>query len=182
MIEPGLIQIAIGMSILSIVGLYIGWRSYRVFLLRLKLLKTRNELWDRARDLNALDDRAYLHTRSILNSLIRHSHRVDLVKMALSQSETETDVSQEFKSGSEELDLAINSAISDVAHTIGRYVVWYRPFTGILVIKSVQMLSQFISTLSLVRVAVNRVQIFTAKLDQSVADWFRHEGPNRMKC
>lgn len=196
MTDPTLWAIAAGSSILSLVGLYIGWRGYRVFLLRLRLLQIRNRLWDDVYAIGQLDNDTYRRVRSQLNQLIRHAHRIDLISLALTAERTngmkgtraKNCLFREIESLPPDLREPIDKAMSRVGRLMGRYVLLYRPFTGIVLCwglvglfrtcKVIRLLTH--SPSQRVNWTVDKVRQFATHPSKSSRQWFEHDGPSRI--
>lgn len=186
MISLPLISVTIGSLLLTLVGLYVGWRSFRVHLLRLDLLVIRNRLWDEAREANQLNDKSYKNCRENLNLLIRHAHKIDLVTLALGDwFESDQDEAFDTPEASPEIAEAIQLALHDAGARMGRYVLNHRPFTGILLYSAIFCLVRmryFVRLLRSVPVSVKetaaRVRDFSVQPEQNSIAWIRNNGPS----
>ncbi len=182
--ELYLAAIAVGSTMLTLVGLYIGWRSFRVFLLRLELLSIRNALWDDARALNCLDDPAYRTYRENLNLMVRYAHKIDLISLALSSRNSDA------KSGScpnanPKLKVALDRALTSTARCMTNYLLWHRPFTGIGLVWTLNIavgMLRFVSyfrrfSSSVFKSSVAQIRSFGQTPDLKTKQWFENNGP-----
>lgn len=182
--EIYLAAISIGTTMLTLVGLYIGWRTFRVFLLRLELLAIRNHLWDEARALNCLTHPVYRTYRENLNLMVRYAHKIDLISLALSSrfSDKESDPQP---CENPELKMALDRALMSTGSCMSNYMLWHRPFTGVILIwtlnKAVRML-RFASyfrrfSSSMFKSSVAQIRSFGQTPDLKTKQWFEHNGP-----
>ena len=146
-----LLSITAGTLLLTLVGLYVGWRSFRVFMLRLELLSIRNRLWDSAREKNCFENESYQSLRSNLNLMIRHAHRIDVITLALTPKGEGSEQQTTAGAGCPELQSEIEIAIKETATCMCRYVVWHRPFSGIFLFWAVGCLTRFFRALKFLR-------------------------------
>ena len=186
MIEYPLIAVSTGTSLLTLIGLYLGWRSFRVFLLRLRLLEIRNDLWDRAYDGGVLEDEVVRQVRDRLNLMIRHAHRIDLITLALTTPSRKHTSADEFlpKSNNPLAQDAVELSISQVVGCMTNYMVWHRPFTGVLLIRVLDILFRTVKGASFVRsiassafgISVAQVRNFGNSLDSGTRRWLEQNG------
>lgn len=182
--EIHLAAIAVGSTMLTLVGLYIGWRTFRVFLLRLELLSIRNRLWDEARSLNCLNDPVYMTYRENLNLMVRYAHKIDLISLALSSrsSDSESDLSPSVNPA---LRVALDDALASTSRCMTTYMLWHRPFTGIVlfwtlnvVVRILKFVSYFYRFSSAVhKNSVAQIRSFGRTPDLKTKQWFEHNGP-----
>ncbi|MEM1227517.1 MAG: hypothetical protein AAGJ40_17600 [Planctomycetota bacterium] len=187
-IEMPELAILFGSAGLTLVGLYIGWRSFRVFLLRLQLLAVRNAMWDAAHDAHCLEDPIYMQYRSQLNTLIRFAHKVDLPTLALSTIDTANSHPIKIEKASQEIRSSLEHSIDEAATVLNNYILWYRPFTGILFAKlaswaihlekkrQAETRRQRQHQLSQPRQRISEFELHPKK---SVRKWFQNNGPKQ---
>lgn len=182
--EICLAAIGVGSTMLTLVGLYTGWRSFRVFLLRLELLSIRNLLWDEARALDCLTDPVYRTYRENLNLMVRYAHKIDLISLALSSrySDKETDPRP---CENPELKIVLDRALVSTGRCMSNYMLWHRPFTGVVLIwtlntavKTLRFASYFRRFSSTVfKTSVAQIRSFGQTPDLKTKQWFEHNGP-----
>lgn len=182
--EIYLVAIAVGSTMLTLVGLYTGWRSFRVFLLRLELLSIRNQLWDEARALNCLTDPVYRTYRDNLNLMVRYAHRIDLISLALSSRHSDSECEPRACENLE-LKVALDRALASTGRCMSNYMLWHRPFTGIVLVwtlntavwmlKFVSYFRRFSS--SVFKSSVAQIRSFGQTPDLKTKQWFEHNGP-----
>ncbi len=183
--ETYLFAIACGSTLLTLVGLYTGWRSFRVFLLRLDLLSIRNNLWDEVRAMDCLSDPAYLAYRENLNLLVRHAHKLDLISLALS-SKFADQKPKLCPCDNPVLAASLETASAATSLRISTYMLWHRPFSGIFLIwtlRCAMKLFKFASNFkrfssSVARSSVAQISSFGQTPDLNTKNWFEHDGPS----
>jgi len=182
--EIYLAAIAIGSTVLTLVGLYTGWRSFRVFLLRLELLSIRNRLWDEARELNCLSDPVYRTYRGNLNLMVRYAHKIDLVSLALSSrfSDKENDPQP---CENPELIPALDRALVSTGRCMSNYMLWHRPFTGVILVWALNAAVRILRcasyfrrySSSMFKTSLSQIRSFGQTPDLKTKQWFEHNGP-----
>ncbi len=180
-----LFSIAAGSTLLTLVGLYAGWRSFRVFLLRLDLLTIRNQLWDEARALNCLDDPRHRAYRKNLNLMVRYAHKIDLVSLALSSGDVGS-VAEHRIQPNPALEDAIDRALAATVDCMRTYVLWHRPFTGVLLVwtlfavtRVVRLASYFGQVSSgALKSSAAAIRSFGQTPDLKTRQWLEHNGPS----
>lgn len=155
------IQLFIGVSGLTLAAFYMYWTRLRVIVLRQQLFAIRNDLWDKARELDALDDPAHKEEREKFNKMIRNAHELSLPNLlytiiAFKDDEEESNI----VSDNPELMKAIEVASDRAVRCIIRYIVLYRPISGGLVTALVGV---------------------TLSVHGSIARWFRGNGPTKLE-
>jgi hypothetical protein len=179
-----LASIAAGSTILTLIGLYAGWRSTRVFLLRLDLLSIRNQLWDEARALNCLNDPVHRAYRKNLNLMVRYAHKIDLVALALSSREAGGQPPL-HDSASPELRDALDRALTSTVDCMRNYILWHRPFTGVMLVwtlsaaAAVFRLASIFGRISfgVLKSSAAKIRSFAKTPDINTRQWFEHDGP-----
>lgn len=151
------VQLSFSVLFLTLIVLYVGWVRFRVLVIRQNLFAIRDRLWDDARELNCLDDSAYQEARSRINSTIRSAHRINLVVLLYSMVEFRGEDTRWLQSDNDELQSAIDRAIEQTVYCIIRYVIFFRPFSGWLVV---------------------HILGATVSIHKSVSRWFRSGGPS----
>lgn len=183
--EACLAAISVGFTALTLVGLYIQWRSLRVVLLRLDLLAIRNKLWDESRELGCLCDPAYQEFRRNLNLMITHAHKIDLISLALSTGLSDAEAAMPSCSNTD-LQAALDRALASTVSCMNNYILWHRFFTGIVLVRFLNAAAlvsrhfsrfrQFSSTLF--RPSAASIRSFARTPDQSTKKWLEHNGPS----
>lgn len=179
--EIYLVAVSFGSTLLSLVGLYVGWRSARVILLRLELKSIRDRLWDSAYRLGKLNDSVYLEYRRNLNLMVQYAHCIDLVSVALTDRTMSASQHSDSTDDSE-FGQALTEALRETGKVMSRYMLWYRPFSGILLIWTLKYCSKlfrvFRSLTSLaITPSIAEVLQFGKKPDAKTREWFAHNGP-----
>jgi hypothetical protein len=157
-----------GVAGMSLLSFYIIWSRFRIFCIRQDLFEVRDALWDKARELGCFDDPAYMIAREKLNSLIRTAHTISLPIMLYVTTLPSEEDENPIVSTNQEMQKAIDRAIEQAAFCLTRYVVYYRPFSGLLWLRTVL------------------VFLYSAKgivvLSESIARWFRGSGPGQLEA
>ena len=180
-----LVAISVGATLLTLLAVYIGWRSYRVVLLRLKLLTIRNNLWDAAHESNMLDNGCYRQYRHGLNLLIQQAHRVDLITLALSVDFDRDGADDLLRDVPEVIAKAIDTAVSDAGAALHRYIIWDRPFTGIFLFKLIGILERSFKLMKFLRgkpwsstkESAKKIGRFGRQSKKNATKWVRSNGP-----
>jgi len=76
-----LLLLGIGSLGISLVTVYLMWVQFRVVVFRQQIFAIRDELWDQARKLDALDDMAHRKARRLLNGLIRFAPMLNVATL-----------------------------------------------------------------------------------------------------
>ena len=107
---------------LSLVISYLYWIKIRVIRLRQEIFDKRDDLFDKAAELNAFDDAAYQNARHCLNGLISFVPylSVPMVTYIVSHDGTERNLP---KSSNQELQRSIDEVFSWTANRLYRYIV-----------------------------------------------------------
>ena len=179
-----MIEIAVivaGMSGLTLIGVYLGWRELRVVLLRQDMFAIRDELWDTAHRLEAFDDPAYLEAREILHAVIRRAHRIDLVTFAITLRTAEVKHAPTLPPArTPDMQSAIETALSKSYRRLSRYIVWERPFSGFALMQVANVIV-FLTKLAAwtrrtpLRPIVQHVRRFRP---DTARFWLTHHGPD----
>lgn len=182
--EIHLAAILIGSTLLTLVGLYIGWRTVRVDLLRLELLSIRNRLWDAARESNGLNDPVYRTYRDNLNLMVRYAHKIDLVSLAISSRYSEKEGDQ-CVCNNKKLKNELEQALASTGRCMSRYLLWHRPFTGIFLVWTLNLAARTLKVASYfrrfssaaIRSSAPQIRSFGQSPDLKAKEWFEHNGP-----
>jgi len=129
-----IVQLAIGCFCLSVVVAYAIWSYVRVMLLRESLFAIRDNLWDKANELDAFDDPRYQEIRGHLNAIIGVAHWISFPmiiastiirkpkKLVLPETENTT------------IKAACDSALSESGKLLFWYVIYWKPFSGLILL------------------------------------------------
>lgn len=185
MISLPLLSLIAGSVLMTLVGLYVGWRSLRVYLLRLDLLIIRNDLWDAAHAEDCFTNSDYLSCRNSINLLIRYAHRIDVVTLALTFDKGVETEKRFNEATPEAMRKAIETATNRAGLRMSHYVTWHRPFTGILLFRFVSLMGvtyRLTNSLrsmpsNVLKSSVVRIRNFSRQPDQSSIAWFNSNGP-----
>ena len=186
MISLPMAAIMIGSLLFSLVGFYVAWRAYRVYLLRLELLTIRNRLWDAALRTNCFENEAYLRCRHNLNLLIRYAHVLDLVTIALAPKAERPEAScWEADTIPDCIKEDVDLAFREAGACLYRYVKWYRPFTGVFLfwfltaakVAKKLLLRTVLKRNVTTRAQAARIHHFGTSIQTNTTKWIREDGP-----
>lgn len=116
--------VILGTAITSLALSFAWWCKVRVVDLRQDLFDIRDEMWDRAHEIGALDDTAYRAAREHLNSLARHAHEFNIPVLAyLLASEPDGGYPKYPKSDRQDVQEIVDSAIDASSTTLVHYLL-----------------------------------------------------------
>lgn len=161
------LQLMLGTAGLSLLTFYIGWTKFRIFCIRQDLFQIRDELWDKARDLNCFEDEGYKAARDQLNSMIRIAHKVNLPVMAYVVGSPAIKENAPITSSCPQMQTAIEDAFIKTSQCITTYVVYYRPFSGLLLMNTVYTFYLAVKS--------------AAGLSDAIASWLIGSGPRHFE-
>lgn len=148
------------------------------------LFAIRDDLWDRAKDLDAFGDPAYRGARSTLNEVIALAHKLDSFTFAVTRTQGEAEEKADLLQAS---DARVQPAITEsyrLAYLrVRQYVKWDRPFSGILLVTLLRALWSIRRVLRATTAAafypvinkIRNVKPATAR------DWFAVHGPRYLQ-
>lgn len=130
-----MIWLTLGLLLTSSAAAYAWWVSLRVVLLRQDILDLRDGLFDAARELDALADPAHRSVRGHLNKVAAHADdiTVPVVAFILYRGLDKSGVTPCFHTNNPELQAAIDHAMEESAHVVGRHLL-RRTFTGAIIL------------------------------------------------
>lgn len=136
------------------------WTKVRVIFLREELFTVRDELRDRARELDALNDAAHVNAREHLNICIKVCDWVSVSLASQVSHETEEQFEFAIDTDNEQLRAAIEHAYESMTRTIFRYMLFHR-VSGLVFL----------------------VAVGTRRVAQEVATrWVRSRSPEQVYC
>lgn len=122
-----MINLTIGILLISVALTYHQWAKLRVQFLRQTLFDVRNQLWDDVRAMGKLEDPAYQATRQFLNSLISICGylSIDTIKI-ICESEPPEGNTERMRSENLDLDKLLDEARTAAADKVVTYVLFHR--------------------------------------------------------
>jgi hypothetical protein len=130
-------QFIAGCVLLSLAIGYACWTRIRVWLLREDFFVIRDELWDKARELGALDHPEHRAARHHLNACIRAAHLISvpvLIRFALASEGQKSACPDTPSDDNPELTRAMEHARRRLIKRVGRYLVVERPLSALIYI------------------------------------------------
>jgi len=116
-----MIWIFVGMLLISLSLSYAWWVKVRIICLKQDVFDIRDELFDTALELNALDDLAYQQARNHLNNVASTAGILSVPFILVALSQDRVPQSRE-KSLNQDMQNAIDAAITRCAHRIWNYL------------------------------------------------------------
>ncbi|HAN97612.1 MAG TPA: hypothetical protein DCQ98_09390 [Planctomycetaceae bacterium] len=151
--------------------------------MKLDLISIRNKLWLVAYDNSRLDDPVHVELRRNLNLMINHAHEINLVLLALTAKHVRRHVAM-GTSDNKALQAAVDDAMIAASKTMVKYILWHRPFSGVALVWTLNLLSIAVSirlvpkrTRRLVDGVIDQVAAFVKDMLNQSKQWLEHCGP-----
>jgi len=130
-----MIWLALGIMMVSLATAYGWWVVLRTTLLRQDILDLRDGLFDKAREMDVLDDPAHRRARDHLNMIAGNADwmTIPIIAFVLHRGFDKPGFSPLPQSDNPEFQRAIDSALEQSAHMLARHLL-RRTFTGVVIV------------------------------------------------
>ncbi|TSD56595.1 hypothetical protein FFI97_020505 [Variovorax sp. KBS0712] len=158
---------------LFFVLVFVLFDRHRVDVLRQKLFDIRDRLFDEGMAGNVrFDSHAYMYTRTVINGMIRFSHRISLTRFVMTvalsteeeRSEAKRQVQAVFSASSEKDRQVCNRYLMDANRALVRHL-GTSPFSFIVLVPVLALVIGWVTGMSVVSAAVKHFKTQIARLD-----------------